>query len=163
MATNAGILYQLANEGVYGKESLSRVAALLKSEVGGGFEAGSDALQIFHGTVTALAAGGEIRTNAGVNIYAIHVDSPAAATQNVLVRVFNTSTGGIALTTTGFTASAEMLAVGCNAGKSKTAVFLPQGAEFQTGASYAVVDAANLNTAAVAGSAPTVTILYSNR
>jgi len=163
MPTNAAVLEQLKNEAQYGKESLSRVIPLLKSALGAAFEFGSDALQVFHGTVTALAAGGEIRTNAGVNIYAIHADSPAAATQNVLVRVFNTSTGGIALTTTGFTASAEMIGVGVASGKSKTVVFLPQGTEFQTGASYAVVDAANLNTAAVAGSAPTVTILYSNR
>jgi hypothetical protein len=163
MPTNAAVLSQLQNEAIYGKEALARIIPLLRDAVGAGFEAGSDALQVFHGTVTALAAGGEIRTNAGVNIYAIHVDSPAAATQDVLVRVFNTSTGGIALTTTGFTASAEMIGLGCAKTKSKTAVYLPQGVEFQTGASYAVVDAANLNTAAVAGSAPTVTILYSNR
>ena len=164
MPLNAAVLEQLKNEGIYGKESLARVIPLLKESVGAGFEVDKgDNLLVFHGTATALAAGGEIRTNGGVNIYAIHVDSPAAATQNVLVRVFNTSTGGTALTTTGFTTSEEMLAVGVNAGKSKTVVLLPQGAEFQTAASYAVVDADALNTAAVAGSAPTVTILYANR
>jgi hypothetical protein len=162
MPTNAATLNQLMADAQYSKESLSQVIKVLKQEVGGRFEAGVDGLQIFRGSVTALAAGGEIRTNGGVRIYAIHVESPAAATQDVYVRVFNTSTGGIALTTTGWTACLEAIGLKCAATKSKTAVFLPSGTEFALAASYAVVDAATLNTAAVAGSAPNVTILYTN-
>ena len=162
MPINAAVLDQLRNESIYGKEALARVAALLKSEVGGGFELGSDALAIFHGTVTALAAGGEIRTNGGVKIYAVHVDSPAGATQDVVVRFFNTSTASTALTTTAYGTSKEALSIPCAQTKSKTAVLMPNGTEFQTAASYAVVQAAALDTAANATAAPTVTVLYAN-
>jgi len=162
MATNAGVLAQLANEGIYGKEALARLAAVMKDEIGGGFEAGSDALQIFHGSVTALAAGGEIRTNGGVKIYAVHVDSPAAATQDVIVRFFNTSTGSIALTTTSFSNAATTMDLPCMQTKSKTYLMLPNGTEFQTAASYAVVQRAQADTAANATAAPTVTVLYAN-
>src|SRR5437667_9778766 len=143
MATNAATLSQLQADSQYGTESLSRVIALLKQEVGGQLEAGSDALQIFRGTVTALAAGGEIRTNGGVKIYAVHVESTTTSTQDVVVRLFNTSTGSTALTTTAYGTSKDALSVPCaSGGKSKTIVLLPNGTEFQTAASYAVVQAA---------------------
>ncbi len=150
------------NEGIYGKESEGRLAAYLKSELGGGFEAGSDALQIFHGTATALAAGGEIRTNGGVKIYAVHVASPAAATQAVVVRFFNTSTATALLTTTGNSSGFYRLDIPCDAAGSQTVMLLPNSLAFQTAASYGVVGAADGTTAAVAGSAPTVTVLYAN-
>jgi len=162
MASNAAVLNQLQADAQYGKESLSRVIALLKQEVGGQFEAGTDALQIFRGSVTALAAGGEIRTNGAIKVYAVHVESPSGATQDVVVRMFNTSTGSTALTTTAYGTSKEVIAVPCLQTKSKTAVYLPNGLEFSAAASYAVVQAAALDTAANATAAPIVTVLYAN-
>ena len=162
MPLNAAVLSQFQNEGIYGKEAEHRVSAFLKTELGAGFEAGSDALQIFHGTVTALAAGGEIRTNGGVKIYAVHVDSPTGATQDVVVRFFNTSTASTALTTTAYGTSKDALSIPCAQTKSKTVVLMPNGTEFQTAASYAVVQAGALDTAANATAAPTVTVLYAN-
>jgi hypothetical protein len=161
MPTNAAILGQLQNEAIYGKESLARIIPLLRDAVGAGFEAGTDALLIAHGTVTALAAGGDIRTNAAARVYAVHVDSPAASTTDVVVRMFATSTGGIALTTTAYGTCKEVVSIPCLQTKSKTAVFLPNGLEFSAALSYAVVSASALDTAAAAGAAPTVTILYS--
>lgn len=160
MPLNAAVLSQLQNEAIYGKEALARVIPLLKDSVGAGFEAGSDALQVFHGSVTALAAGGEIRTNGGVKIYAVHIDSPAGATQDVLVRFFNTSTGSIALTTTSFSSAIKKMDLPCDQTKSKTYVLLPNGTEFATACSYAVVNNAAADTAANATAAPTVTVLY---
>jgi len=161
MPSNAAVLEQLKNEAIYGKEALARVVPLLKSALGAAFEFGSDALALFHGTVTALAAGGEIRTNGGVKIYAVHVQQQATATQDVVVRFFNTSTASTALTTTAYGTSKDALSVPCGmTGGSKTIVLLPNALEFQTAASYAVVSAAALDTAAVATSAPTVTVLY---
>jgi len=163
MPTNAAVLEQLKNEAQYGKESLSRVIPLLKSALGAAFEFGSDALQIFHGSVTAAAAGGEIRTNGGIKVYAVHVDSPAGATGDVIVKFFNTSTATILLTTTGLSSGFSRLEVPVAATKSRTVVLLPTDAkEFQTAASYAVVKQSDASTAAIAGDAPTVTILYAN-
>jgi hypothetical protein len=162
MPTNAAVLSQFMNEGIYGKEAEHRLAAVLKTELGAGFEAGSDALQIFHGTATALAAGGEIRTNGGVKIYAVHMDSPAAATQDVIARFFNTSTASALLTTTGNSSGFYRLDVPCDKGKSQTVLLMPNSLAFQTAASYAVVQQGDGTTAAVAGSAPTVTVLYAN-
>jgi hypothetical protein len=160
MPTNSAILSQLQNEAIYGKESLARIIPLLKDSVGAGFAAGTDDLKIFHGTVTALAAGGEIVTNAGVRVFAVHVDSPAASTTDVVVRMFNTSTASTALTTTAYGTSKEVISIPCLQTKSKTAVFLPDGLEFSAAASYAVVSASALDTAAAVGAAPTVTVLY---
>src|SRR5262245_38625756 len=163
MATNAAVLAQLMNEGIYGKESLHRVAAFLKSELGGTFEAGTDALQIFHGSVTALAAGGEIRTNGPVKLYAVHIDSPTASTTDVVVKFFNTSTASTALTTTSASNGKEALAIKCIQKQSATVVFLPQNpVVFDAAASYAVVSATSEDSAAAAGAAPTVTVLYAN-
>lgn len=166
MPLNAAVLDQLRNEGIYGKESLARVAQFLKTELGAGFEVGSDALLMFHGTATALAAGGEIRTNGGVRIYAVHVDSPSGATQDVIVRFFNTSTGSTALTTTGLSNGFARLDIPCQQTKSKTVILFPNNNpssnEFQTACSYAVVTQADATAAANATAAPTVTVLYSN-
>jgi hypothetical protein len=149
------------NESIYNGESMARVVPFLREQLGAGFEAGTDALNIFHGTVTALAAGGDVRTNAAAKVYAVHISSPSASTTDVVVRLFNTSTGGIALTTTAYGTCAEAIAVKCVQTKSRTAVFLPNGTEFGSALSYAVVSASALDTAAAAGAAPTVTILYS--
>lgn len=162
MPLNAAVLAQLQNESIYGKEALTRVIPLLKEALGASFEFGSDALQIFHGTATALAAGGEIRTNGGVKVYAVHVDSPTGATQDVIVRFFNTSTGSTALTTTGLSNGFMRLDIPCDQTKSKTVVLLPNGLEFRTAASYAVVTQADASAAANATAAPTVTVLYAN-
>ena len=160
MPTNAAVLSQLANEGIYGKESLARAMAFVRSEIGGGFAAGTDDLQVFHGSVTALAAGGEIRTNGAVRVFLVHVDSPAASTTDVVVRLFNTSTASTGLTTTAYGTSKEVISVPCLQTKSKTAIFLPDGLEFSAAASYAVVSASALDTAAAAGAAPTVTVPF---
>ena len=164
MATNAGILKQLEAQAQYGQESLSRAIPVLKQLLGAEFEQTTDKLNIFTSTVTALAAGGDIITNAGAKVYMVHVESPSTAsastTGDVVVRVFNTSTGGTALTTTAFGTSLEAVAIKCTARKSKTALLFPRNTEFNTGLSYAVVRADALDTAAVAANAPTVTILY---
>lgn len=161
MATNAAILSQWANEAIYNGESMARVVPFLREQLGAGFEVGSDALNIFHGVVTALAAGGDVRTNAAAQVYAVHISSPAASTTDIVVRMFNTSTGGIALTTTAYGTCAEAIAIKVVQKLSKTAVFVPKGTEFGSALSYAVVSASALDTAAAAGAAPTVTILYS--
>ena len=164
MPLNAAVLGQLANEGIYGKESLARILPLLKDSVGANFELPpGDNLQIFHGSVTAAAAGGEIRTNGGIVVYAVHVDSPAGATNEVIVKFFNTSTATILLTTTGLSSGFARLAIPVASTKSRTVVLLPTNTtEFQTAASYAVVKASDESTAAIAGDAPTVTVLYRN-
>jgi hypothetical protein len=161
MPTNAAVLSQLMNEGIYGKESLARIIPWLRDALGAGFEAGSDALQIFHGSVTALAAGGEIRTNGAVKIYAVHIDSPSGSTTDVVVKFFNTSTASTALTTTSASNGKEALAIKCIQKQSATVVFLPQSpVVFDAAASYAVVSATSEDSAAAAGAAPTVTVLY---
>lgn len=164
MASNAGILKQLEALAQYKNESLSRAIPVLKSLLGAEFEQSSDKLNIFTSTVTALAAGGDIITNAGAKVYLVHVESPSTATAqttgDVVVRVFNTSTGGIALTTTAYGTSLEAVALKCVGQKSATAILLPRTTQFNTGLSYAVVQAAALDTAAAAANAPTVTIVY---
>jgi hypothetical protein len=164
MATNAAILKQLESMASYKNESLSRAIPILKQLLGAEFEQSSDKLNLFTSTVTALAAGGDIITNAGAKVYMVHVESPSTATAtttgDVVVRVFNTSTGGIALTTTGYGTCAEAIAVKCTAQKSKTVVLLPRNTEYNSALSYGVVQAAALDTAAAAANAPTVTILY---
>src|SRR5437762_1715426 len=115
MATNAAILRQLEAQAQYSNESLSRAIPVLKQLLGAEFEQTSDKLNLFTSTVTALAAGGDIITNAGAKVYMVHVESPSTAsnstTSDVVVRVFNTSTGGIALTTTGYGTSMEAIAI----------------------------------------------------
>src|SRR5690349_12805261 len=164
MATNAAILQQLEGQARYSNESLSRVIPILKQLLGAEFEQTSDKLNLFTSNVTALAAGGDIVTNAGVKVYMVHVESPSTATAtttgDVVVRVFNTSTGGIALTTTGYGTCKEALAVKCQGKKSRTVINIPRDSQFDAGLSYAVVQAAALDTAAVSTNAPTVTILY---
>lgn len=162
MPTNAATLAQLAADAQYEKESLAQIVAYIKKEIGGRLEAGNEILTVFRGSVTALAAGGEIRTNGGVKIYAVHIQSPAAATQDVVARFFNTSTGSTALTTTAYGTSKDALSLPCQATKSKTFFMLPAGLEFQTAASYAVVTQAALDTAANATAAPVVTVVYGN-
>jgi hypothetical protein len=149
---NAAVLYQLSCQAQYERDGLQRALSQVRRQAGS-LEAVADDLA----TVSvALAAKGEVRTNAAVRPYLIHIASPEGATTTSYLQAFNTSTASVTLGTT-----APELQARIPAGTSQTLMFFPgNAATFPTAMSWAVTIAVSGQTAANATNTPTVTMLY---
>jgi hypothetical protein len=152
--SNVQAFEKLENAASYKGEGVGRAVRLLK-RYAPWFEAQGDGLAtvVTNPLSTTVTA---VETGAG-NLYAVFVISPAAATQDAYVQMFNTASGSVTLGTTD-----PIDVIACPAGKVRVAMFVPGDDDddlYSSAISHAATTTFDGNTALGAASQPEVWVL----
>jgi|SRR6185295_15505266 len=152
--SNASTLYSLEAAAYYERDGFQDAVRFLRSSAGRQFLQ-ADNLTLYR---TGTSAKSDVVTNAGVKPVLVSVNSPATATTDAWLQMFNTSSASVTLG--GLPQPSISIKVPYT--KTTTVVWFPGNdpCMFATALSIAVTTAFCGGTAADATNAPTTTILY---
>lgn len=156
MPTNVATFEQMGAAAQYEREGVQRAVALLKKYAPWFAFTEDDLARTVTSPLTTTVTA--VETGAS-NVFALFIMSPAAATQDCYVQVFNATTGNVTL---GTTEAIDVIA--CAAGKVRVALFVPGDDDddlYATACSIAATTTNRGNTALATASQPTVWALSS--
>ena len=154
MPTNVNTFEQMAAAAQYEREGVGRGVDLLKRYAPWFEHLGDGLARVVTSPLSTTVTAVETAAN---NFYAVFVLSPAAATQDCYVQMFNTAAGSVTLGTT-----APIDVIACAAGKVRVAIYVPGDDDndlYSTALSHAATTTHDGNTALATASQPTVWIL----
>ena len=154
---NVSTMFQLESAAQYEGEGVARAAALLK-QYAPWFEQQSDNLEraVFSAQTATIAQ----VTDSAANVYGIFIMSPAAATVDVIVQVFNGDDTDVTVGTTD-----PVLVLTCPATEDAVWLHVPGSDSknlFSAGVSLAATTTFDGNTSVAAASRPDIWVLYAD-